>query len=335
MGVGLSYAEVGLLKPATPDFGQVFYMVDSDYRTAAQGWSKADRTGPLDLWDARKAGQGGVQYVFRTGDYSSDAAAMQACIDGTVDFRGDVMFLTPGNYAPATALAVDSSYMRLLGPRAAAPQVARSTVTAGVAAALTVSVDGVEVGYLKFVPLTAATLFSLSAGADNLHFHDFFYDADGIAASTSTIFATAAGNTNNNILVEDFHFRTDAAQGPLLSFGATFENLIIRNYTHIHNAGTLATALLTTAGACTGVLVWKGRGFIAGGGAVTNLINWNESGADTVALTIEDVKNSIGYCAASGLVALTNSEAAEVNLSASYLGVVSGGAGGAGTTYTA
>ena len=66
---------LGLYRPSDLDYGQVFYAVDSDYRTAAQGWSRPDRTGPLDLYEVRKAGRGGVQYVRRTGDSTSDAVA--------------------------------------------------------------------------------------------------------------------------------------------------------------------------------------------------------------------------------------------------------------------
>ena len=43
------------------DLGQVHYMVDGNYRTLAEGWSRADGTGPLDLWAARNPG-----YVFYT-----------------------------------------------------------------------------------------------------------------------------------------------------------------------------------------------------------------------------------------------------------------------------
>ena len=59
-----------------PDIGQTLYLVDSDYRTAEQGWSQADHTGPLDLYGERNPGR-----VFRTGDYSSDAVCLQAAID--------------------------------------------------------------------------------------------------------------------------------------------------------------------------------------------------------------------------------------------------------------
>jgi len=87
------------------DFGEVHYMVDSDYRTQAQGWSRADRTGPLDLYLARANAQ--FQYVFRTADYSSDAVAIQAANDALIDFRGDVLLFTPGAYSVATALTID------------------------------------------------------------------------------------------------------------------------------------------------------------------------------------------------------------------------------------
>jgi len=335
MGVGiqnLTGSLQAMVARGYPDIGQTYYLVDSNYRTQAQGWSRADHTGPLDLWAERNRG-----YVFRAGDFTSDSVCVQAAIDAMVDFRGDTLYFTPGNYSLATALSQNVPDARWVGSPVAAPQACRTTITAAVAAAvgITAAADRMEVAFLKFIPLTAATIFSAAAGADNLHSHDFFYDADGIAANVATIFLTAAGNTNNNCKVERFYMRTDAAQGPLLSFGATFEGLVVRDYEHIHNAGVLATAILTTAGACTGVLIADGHGFVGGGGTVTNLVNWNESGADTSCLHIRNVRNAIGYCAANALVALTGSEAAEVGLAGCYLDVVSGGAGGLGTTFTA
>jgi len=44
-----------------PDIGQTLYLVDSNYRTAAQGWFRPDGTGPGDLANSRNKDQG---YVF-------------------------------------------------------------------------------------------------------------------------------------------------------------------------------------------------------------------------------------------------------------------------------
>ena len=73
-----------------PDFGQTFYMVDPNFRTAAQGWTQSDMTGPLDLYNQRNPG-----YVFYgagvsgqtgiTNSYATDAAAFQAAIDASPD----------------------------------------------------------------------------------------------------------------------------------------------------------------------------------------------------------------------------------------------------------
>src|SRR3970282_1889444 len=94
----------------SPDIGQYFYMVDSDYRTAAQGWSRADRTGPLDLWSQRSPG-----YTFRKADYSSDKGAMQAAVDALIDFRGDALYLTPSAISLGAVVTLDVADMRLLG----------------------------------------------------------------------------------------------------------------------------------------------------------------------------------------------------------------------------
>ena len=345
MGLGLSSPEVGLLKSTSLDFGQVHYVVDSDYRTAAQGWSRADRTGPLDLYEARKS-VAGNQYVFRTADYASpaDRTCIQDAINATVDFRGDVVFFTPGSYSIATtSLVVDSADIRLLGPTTSSPRMARVTLTDAIGDN-SISVDRVEVGYIRFVPLTAQNFWQLAAGADNGHMHHFYYDANGIAASTSTIFAAAAGTTNDDWAFTDFYGLTDAAQGPLLSFIGTYRNLTIKDFEWSHEAGTLATCLLleNSAGDAGGpgpVDIRRGRGNIAGGGAVTNLVALTDAGIDTAWISVVDFRGAIGFCAAGALISLSagtgnTAEAAETGIANSFLDVVGAGAGGAGTAYT-
>jgi hypothetical protein len=195
-----------LLAGGLEDVGQTIYVVDSDFRTQAQGWTRSDRTGPLDLFAERNAG-----YVFRTSDYASDAAAMQAAIDAAVDFRGDKVLLTPGSYTPATALTLDADGLRLVGPPSNHPKAGRVTVTAGVDAAYTVSADDVEIGHHTMVPLTAKNFIDLSSGADRGHLHHLYYNATGITGSTSTEFCN--GTTNVDWLVEKCAFYVDAAQG--------------------------------------------------------------------------------------------------------------------------
>jgi len=194
------------------DFGETFYVVDQDFRTAAQGWSTTDKTGPLDLYEQRNKGR--VFYtagVNVSGHAASDAAAMQAAIDACVDFRGDKVFLTPGSYAPATALTLDSAGMRLVGPRSGNPRSGRVTVTAGIDAAYTVSADDVEIGYHAMIPLTAANFIDVASGADRGYLHHLYYNSTGIAASTSTEFLN--GTTCIDWLVEHCDFYIDAAQG--------------------------------------------------------------------------------------------------------------------------
>lgn len=320
------------------DFGEVIYLVDSDYRTAAQGWSRADRTGPLDLY-LQRAGNSQGSYVFRTGDYSSDAAAMQAAVDAAVDFRGDAILFTPGAYAPATAVSVDVPDIRLLGPKCSHPTNARAKITAGVASALslTAAADRAEVGFLRFVPLTAATLFSVAAACESLHFHDYFYDARSITGSTSTIFATVAGTTASDYRFQRFVQVTDAAQGPHIAVTAAASAWAIEDFELFHGGGTtLAVALADFQGALTGCRIEKGRGTLTGlaSSAVTNLVKLFESGGDVSTLRLIDFRGAIGFCAAGALVSLNTAEAAETGVAACYLDVVGGGAGGAGTTYT-
>ena len=109
------------------DPAQVHYMVDSDFRTIAQGWSRADGTGPMDLYQARNPG-----YVYRTTDSATDAVALQAAIDSMVDFRGDALFFTPGAYSIATVRTIDVPDARWLGPKVSHPSLARASITAAV-----------------------------------------------------------------------------------------------------------------------------------------------------------------------------------------------------------
>ena len=189
-----------LINGSYPDIGQVFYMVDSNYRTAAQGWSNAEGTGPLDLF--AQYGQGAETYVYYapgTGQpsgvtYATDRAAVQAMIDAQTDFRGDIGFFTPGAYSIATtALEFNVANARYLGPPV--PTAYRSAVTITDAIGdNNISVDNTEFGFLRFVPLTAQNFFQIASGADFGYMHDYLYDAQGIATSTSTEFVASAAS---------------------------------------------------------------------------------------------------------------------------------------------
>ena len=171
----------------------VHYLVDSDFRTVAQGWARADQTGPLDLWAVRNPG-----YVYRTGDYTDDSVALQAANDSLVDFRGDMIFFTPGAYSLPTAIAVDVAAARWFGtpyksPKWGAPSAVRNTtITATVADVFAdgaaESMANMEVAYLNFVPLTAEDLWNLSVVQTGLYFHDFIFDTVSVATSGATQF---------------------------------------------------------------------------------------------------------------------------------------------------
>jgi len=318
----------------SPEIGQYFYMVDSNYRTAAQGWSKADGTGPLDLWNARQVGNDTrVFYTPETGiqgtTYASQAAAVQAAIDAMTDFRGDTLFWTPGNYSVATALAINVPDARWLGPVCGSPQAARATLTAAVAAAfaITGAADRMEVGFLRFVPLTAATQFTVATGAEYLHFHDFAWDTRGIAASTSTIFLDNAG-TMNGSLFEKFSFYTDDSQGAMFTITGDVVGLTIQDFYHLH-AGTNALAISLAddnAAGASGILVSRGRGITGGAGAVTTLYDLvNKTLAETN-VTIDRFYGSVGYATTTTIV--TSAGAVnDIDIVDSWIATVEGGAG--------
>ena len=328
---------LGLQRAAYPDFGQVHYLVDSDYRTAAQGWSRTDRTGPLDLYEAKKAGRGGTQYVFRTSDYTSDTVAAQAAVDAMVDFRGDVLFWSPGAYSLATVLTVNVPDARWLGRPIPYPTQAGTQITAAVAAAinLTSAADRMEVGFLKFIPLTTSHVFAIDDGADYLYFHDFFYNANGIAADLGTQMVLAAGSMDNSAF-NRFVFHTDAAQGPLIELDGTVEALAIQNFLHFHQAGTLAVSLLdvVTGIGSTGIVVGPGHGQIGGSGIVTNLFDHGNMTANATNITIKEFTGSVGYSAAATLSPAAGA-AAEADLVSSWIATIGGGAGRAAYTNTA
>lgn len=241
----------GMLNRGYPDIGQVFYMVDSDFRTLAQGWSKADRTGPLDLW----AGQNnqGTEYVYRTGDYDDDAQALQAAMDAAVDFRSDIIHFTSGAYSIGTVITVDVPNIRLLGPPVGHPKSQRATITATVALALTVSVDDVEMGFLRFVPLTAQPHISVSTGADRGYVHGCYYDAQGVSANTATEWFNM-DDTTADWLFEDVSTVVNGLQGDVWTIdggiGHTFNRMDVMtkvaSYASVWTLGTDCEGILVT-----------------------------------------------------------------------------------------
>jgi len=273
----------------SPDIGQYFYMVDSNYRTAAQGWSRADGTGPLDLWQARQPhGDQRVFYTPETGNqgtvYASQAAAVQAAVDAMIDFRGDTLYWTPGNYNIATAVIVNVPYGRWLGREyrspiyGCAPPVRNTTITCGVTNALTAStanaVDGWELGYIRFVPITADESVLFSAAQVNLYWHDFMVDFHGVAESAATAFAniTADGACNFSMF-DNFTWLSDENMGPMFDIGGDVRQTGWTNFLHMHDesGGAYVTTLLdiaTAGNASDALLVGPGR-IVCGAGTAS------------------------------------------------------------------
>lgn len=245
--------------------GEIFYMVDSDFRTAAQGWSQADGTGPLDLFGTRNPGR-----VFRTEDgVTEDDSQLQAAIDAMVDFRGDTLFFTPGSYTSATALTCDVPGARYLGPPSGNAMRAAASLT-GVAALMTVSVDDNEFANLRFVPVTATTVFSVASGADSGYIHKCFWDSEGVSASVETKFVVTT--TNTDWLYEGNVYFVDGAQGEAYNPTAALRHRWIDEL-FIVNGATWATSVLFETTASAGCLfqrcLWIGEG---GSSLLTNPI---------------------------------------------------------------
>lgn len=242
-------------RPPLADFGETFYLVDSNYRTAAQGWTKADHTGPLDLWGERNPGRvfygaGGQNGL--SGSYATDAAAFQAAINAMVDFRGDKLLLTPGSYSLAAALTFDCAGMRVQGPPVLNARRAAVTVTDAIGSGFTVSADDVEIAHMKCVPLTATAFMSISNGADGGYIHHVFYDTTGVTANTATEFVNAAATTSD-WLVDHCHFLVSGLQGDCFTL-ATATRWIVRNCVFCTMTASYASTF-TLSTACVGNIV--------------------------------------------------------------------------------
>ena len=320
----------------------VHYMVDSDYRTVAQGWARPDQTGPLDLWAVRNPG-----YVYRTGDYTNDSVALQAANDALVDFRGDMIFFTPGAYSLGTAIAVDVAAARWLGTAyksptyGCAPAVRGTTITATVA---DVFADGaaetmrdMEVGWLNFVPLTAEDIWNLSAVQTGIYFHDFIFDTVSVGTSAATQFLVSAGIQTEQVF-DQFSWYSIAPQGPVFEM-ATPSNVTISNFQHIHydTGGTYAVTLLDLTGVTVdGVFVRGGRGLVsdgAGAGLVTALITLAAQTTTTQVLFVDDFRGSIDYATASSLITVAG-DAGESVMTDCWLALADGSGSAHGTAYS-
>ena len=337
MGFGLSSAEAGLLRAPYPDFGQVYYLVDSDRRTIAQGWSRPDRTGPLDLIEAKRA-PAGVQYVYRTGDYASDLLTAQAAIDAQIDFRGDTLFWTPGDYTITGTLSVDVPGARWLGRRMGDgfghPSAAHTNITMGATSELlaTTAADDMEVAYLRFIPRTALNIWTVAGTNIGGYFHHLVYDSTGVTASTATRFMLMTGAATDWVWEKCTQI-TDGAQGAFLELDASALRLKILDWHHFHMAGTQAIGLLDVDGAgARGILIDNWRGMVHGTtGAVTGLVDLVDLTSALTNVTVCNGRGSVGYATATTLITEVG-VTAEVDLCENRIATVLGGTGS--TLYT-
>ena len=297
----------GIMRGPYPDIGQTYYVVDSDFRTQAQGWTRPDRTGPLDLLEARRPGAGGIQYVYRTGDYTTDRACLQDANDNMVDFRGDAMFFCPGNLSIATtAVTVDVPGARWLGRPVAHPAQAYTTITDAVGSGMALSAvaDDMEIAFLRFVPLTATVNVNVTGAANGGYVHHCFWDSLGIAASTATGFMNFAGAAQN-WWIDNMYWLTDGAQGPLIAVNGAVNFMEISNFRHYHSAGTLVSSLLDIlAAGASGFRIRNGTGTIAGTtAAVTNLMTVFTTMTNVISNgSINSFWGDVGYSSVGALI---------------------------------
>ena len=314
-----------------PEPAQVHYLIDSDFRTVAQGWSRPDGTGPADLYGARNPG-----YVIRTTDYTSDLVAWNACRDLLVDFRGDVMFLTPGAYSVG-ASTWDVPFGRILGterkaPRyGAAPGVRNTTVTFTATQTLGADADGIEFGYIRIVPTTAVATFTIALAVDDAHFHDFIWDTDGITTSASTICFSFATTANTRWTLDQFSWHVDAPQGPVIASAIGLSEFTVSNFKNTvgDTSGTYAISLLDINAGGEGsenIVLGPGLGLAsnAGTGTVSLLVESADLTGTISGCSVVEFYGSQNYATASTLVSSTGDD---WSIMESYIGATGPAAG--------
>ena len=331
----------------SPEIGQYYYWVDSNFRTAAQGWSRADGTGPLDLWQAREpGGDTRVYYTPETGNqgatYASQTASFTAARDAMIDFRGDTLFVTPGAYTLGAVSTWDVPYATIRGPETKAPfygcspRVRNVSITMGVATTGTIllgaDADGLEIAHLRFVPTSAAPCFTANAVAQNMHFHDFMWDTVGIATDAGTEFMDVITTADGieYALFEHFTLLADAAMGPMLNIDVAQHFVSLKNFyiNASETVGTWTTALIDySSDGVDGITICDGHVFVslAGTGAISQLITGGAQTGTSV-IQVSKVYGSIG------LSAIAGGTAGDADLCNNYIATTEGGTGG--TLYT-
>ena len=304
------------VKSQLGDPAQTHYLVDSDFRTVAQGWARADGTGPLDLWAHRNPG-----YVYRTGEYSTDIAAWNAARDAMVDYRGDVLFLPPCALSLA-ASTWDVPYARFMGKEykspkfGASPGVYNTQITITGTQTLGADAIGSEVGYVTFIPETGETSFTIAAATHNCYFHDFFWNLDGITTSASTLLFDFATTAVERWVLDQFTWLVDAPQGPVITTAIGLSSFLISNFRNmaVDTSGTYATSLLdinTGAAATEAMFVGPGIGLAGvggGAGTVTELINSVDLTGTAGGNLVFGFYGSQNYSAATTLVTSTGDD---------------------------
>ena len=339
MSTQLSSVDVGMIREPYPDFGQVHYVVDTAFRTQAQGWTRADRTGPLDLLEARRA-PSGVQYVFRSGDYANSAACLQAANDAMVPYRGDVLFFTPCSLTVTAPVNVTCQDARWLSRPVVRPGSHASIICGtNLAISLPIGANNIEIAYLRLVPNVTSPCVNIVDAAYG-YMHNVFSDmqASATIALTSRLFqitGTSSGLANDWLFDNIYHL-TSGPQGPMgvvTGTTAVANGLILKDITHRHGVSTLAIGLLDIG--CTlshGILVQGGAGYVTGvTSIVTTVVNVTNMTNNLGCVHAVNWRSAIGYALVSTFFTLAGATA-EASLANCIIGITTTGAGG--TTFT-
>ena len=281
-----------ILDRSFPDIGQTFYVIDSDFRTAAQGWTQSDATGPLDLFSQRDPGF--TFYTPGTGEanqsYTTDVLAIQAGIDAMVDFRGDTLLFTPGVYALATAITLNVPDGRFVGPPVSHSTRSRATLR-GTAAGITpissaAAGDRMEMAFLQLHHNVALANAQVElVGTDYLHVHDCYSDfRDGTAAVTVLPYEGIT-TASEGMQFSDCWYKADGDFGAF--FLATAANTD-SSFTRIHvmnDSGTLVTSHINLQGECSNIWSVDCTTQCGNGGAITQAFLMADQTDNTQVLT--------------------------------------------------
>src|SRR3990167_9218620 len=113
--------------------------------------------------------------------------------------------------------------------------------------------DGFELGYIRFVPITADESVLISAAQVNLYWHDFMVDFHGVAENAATAFCNiTADGAGNFSMFDQFTWLVDETMGPMFDIAGDLRQTGWTNFLNVIDEAGAAyvTSLLDIATGC-------------------------------------------------------------------------------------